>query len=74
MVAVDTKEQPAVNITEDELLECRYHPYKTRKDTLKNRQRKYLITKKDILIKNIAYILLKKSRNQNHYIMDEPVT
>ena len=46
MVAVDTREQPAVNITEDGLLECRYHPYKTRKNTLQNRQRKYLVTKR----------------------------
>ena len=47
MVAVNTKEQPAVNITEDGLLECKYHPYKTRKNTpLENRQKKYLVTKK----------------------------
>ena len=38
MVAVDTKEQPAVNITEDGLLECRYHPYNTHKNTLEKRQ------------------------------------
>ena len=48
MVAVKMKEHPAVNITEDGLLECRYHPYKTRteKTSPKKRQRTYLVTKK----------------------------
>ena len=46
MIAVNTKEQPAVNITEDGLLECRYHPYSKRRTKLENRQKKYLVTKK----------------------------
>ena len=48
MVAVKMKEHPAVNSTEDGLLECRYRPYKTRteKTSPKKKQHTYLVTKK----------------------------
>ena len=53
-VAVNSKEHPAINITEDGLLECRYHPYKTRKDKIKSRQRTYLVTKKGHPVDHIS--------------------
>ena len=46
MVAVKSSEFPAINITDDGLLECRYQPYKTRNDTNRKRQKKYLVTNK----------------------------
>ena len=44
MITVKPTEFPSINITDDGLLECRYHPYKKRQ-RMKSEEKQYLITK-----------------------------
>ena len=43
MIAVKPTEFPSINVTDDGLLECRYHPYKKRQ-RMKSEEKQYLIT------------------------------
>ena len=44
LVTVNARELPSVHLTEDGLLECRYHPYNVRKK-LKSEPKKYVVKK-----------------------------